>query len=429
MTRAPQIDKETREVLGQSTSKVAQHLLEQIAMSDASLSDAPRQVTASQLYRLEKCQASMVLPQISSTSEYAERGTQIHKYLEYFVESLGNTKTAKPKLPKDIEEFCAKIDTQEIRALLDKAEFIKLESGYGLSVDDCVADYPFYSRRTGRVYFDAEGVGIGKLDCVFGTVDLKFDKNDILHVYDFKTGVTDYGRPSESLQLLFGALTEDTTNGAQIGFIYIKQDGSVVIDEEFVSAEKLQEASLRIGAISEACDKAYKTKYAVPVEGEHCKYCPSFNFCPAKQQLAAHLESGVLSPSLPTLSVATAPAILEKLEMAEGLLAAIRKQVDAFAEQHPFTATDGALYGPKTNRRESINGDAAQDIIARMFGASVAAECTETTITKTRLGEKLGEYAAAHGLKKKEVVSSAMRALEDGGALKVSISETVGRTK
>lgn len=435
--RGPKIDAETKAILEESTSTVASSILENESHLQPVLLRTPRQVTASQLYRLEKCQASMVLPQISNTSEYAERGTQIHKYLEYFVESLRNSKLEKPELPKDIAEFCVKIDTQEIRALLDKAEYVMCEHSYGLRVSDGEIEYPFYSTRNDRVYFDSARNRHGEPDTVFGTVDLKFDKNDILHVYDFKAGVTDYGKPGESLQLLFGALTEDTMNGAQIGFIYIKQDGTVVVNEEFVSSEQLKEAARRIGAISKACDEAYTTKYAVPVRGEHCKYCPSFKYCPEQNKTFSEVSAMVaggkpvdlLNPTTLAITKDNAADVLNKLEQAEMVFKFVRGQLEAFAEKTPFATMDGATFGPKETTRESIDANVARKALAVGYGQEIAVGACEVKMTKTSLGEVLGEYAKENGLKKAEVIRGAMELLREAGAVKASTSTSVGRIK
>lgn len=372
------------------------------------------QITASQLPRLFKCNGSLFLPNENETSEAAERGTEIHKYLEWLVNDMRGVKTEKPQLSIENAEFCQKIDVQEIRALIKDASDVFAEQAFGFDVDAAFQRHNGVA-RVGRVYKSQSTPSL--YGVVYGTCDLVVKTDDGFSVYDFKTGITDYGDPSKSPQLLAAAYA---FSARVAGFVYIRHDGSVYIKETVLTPRDISE-------FQEAAKGVFR--YSPLVTGNHCKYCPSFKFCPQQKQIAKHLDAGVLDPELPTLSADTAPRILEKLELAEKLLEKVRKQVEDFARESPFQTTDGATFGPKETVRESINGDAAIDIIGKAFGFDVAAKATKTTLTKTALGEALGDYAKSKGLKKAEVMREAMDALKNAGAVEYSRSVTVGRIK
>jgi hypothetical protein len=209
------------------------------------------------------------------------RGTVIHRFLEEV--GIGvNYGLALDRVPKEYQELCSKIDVASIIPF--GAEF---EMAFIYRIKSKSSEYigKGIKRNYGDLAFDE----------VPGTLDMAYVNNGVLHIRDFKTGKTPTESPPNNKQLLhLGICASDyfKVSKLDVGIIQINPDGTYdtkhgEADEWLVEEfkEKLNTTlKLRLVAKKKIEEKKKETLSSPELnEGEHCRYCPAKQFCPAKK--------------------------------------------------------------------------------------------------------------------------------------------------
>lgn len=330
-------------------------------------------LTASALYRAEKCPASASLPQIKRLSAASERGTELHADKE-------------AEAPKGAEvAYALNVETGAVRHL-----------GNGKK------------REYGELHPRE----------IAGTLDREIVEADRVIVRDYKSGYGYMVRPAaRNLQLGFGAVCAATFHGkdaARVEIEYIDQDGR--IDGADLDAFDLATIRERIRNIWTAATK----KHPQVVTGEHCHYCPCIARCPAYVELACAV-SGELLPSVIPSEGLTAEVVAKgwnNVKALKRLLGEVERAYRGFAALWPVPLGDGKFLGERMREREELDGRIVRQVLRDLHGEAVAEKAVELSATKVGLERALAEIAPPRG--KSALIRSALKAIEEANGITVT---------
>ena len=276
--------------------------------------------SASELQRLFACPGSAALPTTRAVgSDAAERGTAVHLFLERVAAGMAP------------EEALDMVEDEEHRALCAAINLAELPIG---TAPEVTFAYDLSSgrarelgRRLGRDY---RGLAEEELP---GTSDAVGVGAAAVFVGDYKTGFHVVAA-RDNLQLralcLFAARAYDRDEA--IGeIVRIKPDGGVWRDRVTFDALDLDDFSVQLERVTKAVlgQRARAAAGRLPdvVEGDHCRFCPAWDACPAKATALVRVASGAdtepllsLLPLTPELAghawvkMRAARRLLERLE-------------------------------------------------------------------------------------------------------------------
>ena len=371
-----------------------------------SKSPRPKTPTASTLERALHCPAAWALPHTPSRSSAAsDFGTGVHTYLAE-AWTLGPA-AALARVPADApwRDLCEGLSLEQIA---DGRRYAGVETTYVYDLE----------RDTARRAGSGLGRRYGVLSAteIAGTADLLlWDAEERLHVVDYKTG-QDLGPPEENAQLAFLALAVARYHGLSevaVELYYTREDGSHRAARATLDALDLDawavwfRLALRQVRAAQADATAGRPLTVHP--GDHCRYCPAFDACPAQRALARELGAGLGLPAetVAALSPEAAGKVWERLEAAEEVLKAVREQLRELAHTHPPVLSDGRRLAYVECSKEEILAEVAIRTLEQRYGPVQAASCVDRRVTKASLRRALGEpeealaaIAAAGGIRR-----------------------------
>jgi hypothetical protein len=332
--------------------------------------------TASSLHRALACPASAVLPRApSTTSEAAERGTAIHAYLEEWAQ-----RGARPVAPPEYADTCHGID---LPAILAGRTICEVEAAYAFDVATGRARLIGYS--LGRDYGPLSPTEI------VGTADLVLiDSEGRGVILDWKTG-----QPQASAavnpQLALLALCLSRYRGdpeVVVELVYLGEEGGYKVDRAVLDSLDLDSFAAQL---REAVTLWRSPEAAQRVNpGDHCRYCPCFDSCPAQHQLARSFSSGLIDPAaVQSLTPEAAGAAWAKLEHYEALLAEIKKQLKERAHRQPLVLPTGERLGFVEKERRELSPEVAAQVVRERYGEEVAAQCVESSVSQAAIKRAL----------------------------------------
>lgn len=370
--------------------------------------------TFSALPRAFRCRMSTVLPRVEHESDDARAGTARHAFLQRVAELLATTANGSLEQARALALEEA---PETERAFL---ELIPLET---LQLDGIAAEVAVaYDLETGTARELGRGIerryeGV-KATEVVGTIDrLGLLGEEGLYLGDYK-GRSHRRKATEDEQLLAGALTAARLYGRRWAEIEVIRliDGEPFHSKGRVEAFELDSFDLRLQELRHriAADRAaYAAGDLPPAEtGDHCSYCPSLRYCPAKMALA-RATIGADSEELLQLAREGAPLITEESAArirqlvldAEKVLDLVKDAVRDFARQKPFPLNDGSgrWYGvrPDAQEREIVDGRRAAKVLAELFGEDPASAGVDVEVTFSGVERAVKAYLAAHPEKSK----------------------------
>lgn len=364
-------------------------------------------ITASAMERVAACPASAVLPQADSTTVFATRGTVIHQFL---ATAKGHGRDqALANVPDDCRAVCEAIDLDTLPVvLMPEASYI-------------------YDTATGKARFLGANIGrrYGKLSPteVAGTADVVGVDGTRGYVADWFTG---FGEMRKGAQLRFLALCLARVfdlDEVTIEAIQIRADGSTWRDTAVLDALELdiiaREVADTVAAVA-AVRKVLELGGTPNVsEGDHCRYCKAWTFCPAKTRLLAVAASGAdvtapfLQGGLTRDMVGPAWLLAEQLDsLAKELKRRVHGAVEEFGEVPTPRGT--VLKKVITPGNEKLDGDVVWSVVRALAGDDVANAAVERHATKKQLGEALRKRFGRDGAAKEREVLDAVRGA--GGA-------------
>lgn len=273
--------------------------------------------TGSSLGRVIKCSASALLPQVNSLNAAAEEGTAAHDYVRAYLNGTDFI------VPKQYEEFCRGIQLDRTRGLPRGAI---QEPAFGF--DFSTASVMYLGCNIGRSYPKAE-------NSFFGSADVVIVDGPATRVIDFKFGRNlIVARGNWQLKLL--ALCVAKHYNVNNVTVEIWQGQALEIDSHEIDEFELIEIEEELQALG----KKLKAGRQEIVEGEHCRYCPAMNFCPAKVAMLRGLLEGK-----DVLTANDLASTYKNMRVAESVIKKVKDNLFALARENDIDLGNGKVFG------------------------------------------------------------------------------------
>lgn len=350
--------------------------------------------SGSAVERAFQCEASVVLPRASFTSEYTQRGTMIHAFLESCAKVGRDAALVQIDEVAD-RDVCAEIDLSGLDFALSLAAEVAI--AYDVETDKARE----LGRGAGRAYAD---VRASEIPCTLDIVGVRVLPDGVRRglVIDWKTSHKTRDA-SEVLQLDFGALAAARAydlDVVEVQLIFVYEGFPPHVSRRVIQgfeidafAEELRDKHRRWSDLRRGIGVV---KYHV---GPWCDQCASREWCEAQTSLlrsvlAKDLFDGVLrSDPIPDAALADA---WRQIGAAQSILTLVKNKVLGVAGTRPIllgTDPDGSEHwiGPVlTEGKDKIDGEAAYDVIARLHNDEVATAATRVTATKKDIDAAIG---------------------------------------
>lgn len=335
-------------------------------------------ITASALARVMACPSSECLVKVIRQSTHADAGTARHQYLEN-VSKFG-AEHALDMLPAEYRDECSAINLEGLP--------VNLKSEVAFAYDWHTGNARLLDCDGHRDYSSVSENEIP------GTIDVVGVSDDSIYVGDFK-GFLDV-EAKDNAQLLIAALAlskvydKDT---ATIEIINIKGSYNKKNSETVDVFDLLKfETSLKktMQAVLDVKSGDLKPEF---YEGEHCKYCPGFDSCPAKTKMLRRMTDGSLGNELEILnplSPADATHAYRTYKAMEELTKRARKIIYAYAADRPIDLGGGVVFGAREKLgNEKLDGDCVYHVVREQLGQEAADIAVKRTATKTGIAEAI----------------------------------------
>lgn len=335
--------------------------------------------SASSTERLIACPASVVLPRVNRTSEYAERGHGIHAYIRDVLSGV-LWPDALLRVDEEHRPTCRSIDWFKLCGDITE---IKSEAAYAIDVRARTAR--FLGCNVGRDYERAAlktGAPLGEWE-IPGAIDIDgVTKGEGVPVIDdVKSGHLDVTPAAENGQLLFFASARHLIGGHPVvlGRISkVKEDGAIWNDvasfDTLAIDDYLDSLELAVERSQEQRRVYLAGGTPEVAEGAHCRYCAAANACPAKVALAKHMLS-TLAPvqeGIAEMSLAEAGQAWELVhEKAAPLVELMEEALKERARREPLPLSGGRELREAPYEKESPMFAAAIEL-AKSLGATEA---------------------------------------------------------
>ncbi len=328
-----------------------------------------------------KCAGSVVLPKFENDFSAGRAGTKKHEWLEALVS--GETGL-----------------TEEVLEWTERFEPKHLEPLYGLQGEVTWEWHPDTgnARHLGdHLHRSYENVTPGALH---GTADYCGPRDDVMHVYDLKTGQSETPHPRENAQLRFLALAACRATGmaqARIGILHAADGRETYWQFADIDALELEVIEMEMRKMIERItwmrgDLA-SGKQPRLVVGEHCKWCKARYQCPARITTAVNLVApaedfrAVLSKSLEDDEMAT--KVYSRWRAAMKTLAEVSEILHARAKENPIKLENGNLWGPVESTRETLDADKVWQVLVELHGNDVAMKALKSETSKAGIARAL----------------------------------------
>lgn len=363
------------------------------------------QLTASRLELAATCSGAFAHEHVETTSEAAERGTQIHEYIAALLEE------DECLLPPDEKTaaLCQSLDTQELRDAASPNPYSTRYTEQGLYLSPTSSGSKNAGLLEADYHRDYSGAPEGALP---GTADVVAVEEARVTVTDWKTGSREASDPAENYQLRFLGLAAARSFGkdeatVQIGAI--RTDGSVELRSATLDAEDLRQIEEELARIARRVDEA---RAGAPVYrmGSHCRYCPALPHCPAVSGAAQSIMDGPPEELTPK----RAAQIWEQLQGVEAAAKRAREALQEYVYARPIPTTEGRQLKVVETRRENIDSSKAFAIL-REYLPDDDIIAHAVSVTKTSLS----------GAVDKEAQREIIAVFKEAGAVNETYSESL----
>lgn len=311
--------------------------------------------SASALARAMECPSSVALPQVATTSDAAQRGSQIHRFVRDGLSGVSRA-AALATVDKEHRATCEGIDFAKVGGDLSG---VKAEAAYAYDV----------RQRTVRLVGYNIGRNYGPLgpDEIAGTNDFEGMRADgIPAVVDVKTG-----QPvtvcRENPQMMFHALVQMLRTGASevdARILYVREDGAIHPDSWTFDVFSLEafadELDVMLGRVVRARLSVASGDVRVAT-GDHCRYCPALQACPAYTSLARTMATDLdgAAEKIAALAPVDAGKAWALLDRIGKLYDVTKEALKAYAAQQPIPLANGQTVKEIPFERSSFNQAAA----------------------------------------------------------------------
>jgi len=331
-------------------------------------------ISASALARVIACPGSEALPQVKRHSTWADSGIARHLYLS----TVGKVGKEKALLTVDEEhrQMCEDIDLTGLPT--------KLAPEVAFAWNWRTGEARELGREMNRDYSKL------KPNEIPGTIDALGLSSGSAYLGDYKG--FNYVKAKENPQLLFAAMCASKVynkDSAVLEIINIR-DGKNFRNKAIVDAFDLADFEMTLqGAIGRVVKLQKKAAVAeglgpVPVtEGEHCRYCPAFDACPAKMGLLRQMMKTSGSSDLIRITSENAFELYSKYLQMKAMLNKVQGAIFGYASEFPIPLGEGRVFGARTKKgNEQLDGDITYEVIRAQLGQGPADMAVTRKATK-----------------------------------------------
>jgi hypothetical protein len=335
-------------------------------------------ITASAIDRSIACSGWTAFPHVYRTSDYAERGNAIHRYVRAVLAGTAQ-EAAILAVPEEHREVCRQLDWGKLCGDLDD---VQTEAAFALNVVTRKAR--FLGFNIGRKYAAAaERMGEPLTeDDVCGSLDVKgLRKSDGRPtIRDLKSGFVDVTAASKNGQVKFFAAVEHLMTGApevDSEIAKLKPNGDLWFDRATFSAWEVDDYLDELEDTVERHKKAKRVYLAgglpdvAPTE-DGCRYCPAFDVCPAYAALARAMLGDVQAMDrvgVDPLTVEEAGEVMDRAYLIRPVLTRVIDAGKERAKREAMPMKAGKELRPIEYTRNDISSDAIL-ALARQLGAT-----------------------------------------------------------
>lgn len=395
----------------------------------------------SSLDRASLCRASTVLPAADSITEDATSGTVMHAFLLRVAALRAEgaspedaAQAAALEAPEEEQEFLTSIPVENLPT--DPSAFA---GEVALAFDAATGQARELGRDIGRRYEEAalaQGKPLSPTEFVGSSDVMALMGSDGVYNGDFKKRGR-YVKPARAnWQIKAGLVAACRAWGRQRGrgeVIRIFEDGRPPFRDHAdfgpadIEAAQVELTRLAIRIIQDR--KAHAQGEEIPaVTGSHCRYCASFQWCPANGTLARRLGSEpemVKGELVALITRENAPGVRRRIVQARAVIDAAEHALDELASQEaaagrPLVLEPGLFYAPVPRPREVIDGAQAEALLRSELGEA-AGLALEIDVTKAGLKKAIrAKLNGARGVTKAE--AELLEKLRRAGAVKKTVS-------
>lgn len=362
--------------------------------------------TFSALPRAFRCRMSTVLPRVDHESEAAHAGTVRHRFLQRITELAGAGKSVEQARELALSEV--ELDDERDACAMIPVEILQLE-GVAAEVAVAIDLETGTARELGRgIERDYQGVRPSE---IVGTIDrLALLGDDGAYVGDWK-GRSHRRQADQDEQLLAGALAAARLYGRTwVRLEVIKLiDGEPFHSEGKVQAFDLDAYELRLQELQAriiADRNAYRAGDLPPAEtGDHCTYCSSAPYCPARFAVARAVLGGdsqeilaLAKQGAAYITDENAVRLLELISTGEKVLKVVKEAVADHARAHPVALPDGRVYGvnPESTEREITDGRKAAAVLQELLGEDATKVGSDVKVSFTSIERGVKAWLTEH---------------------------------
>jgi RecB family exonuclease len=341
---------------------------------------------------------------VESTSIFATAGTTRHRFFQRVSEISQTGKTVEEARALALEE-AAEVDRETLAIITLDEKMANVAPEVAMAFDAHTGKARELGRGLERDYSSATATEF------VGTTDrLGLVSTDTVYIGDWKGRAT--RRPAaQDEQLLAAALCACRIHGRSKATLEVIRviDGEPFHSTAEVGAFELDTFEDRITELAARISRDRKAFAAGDLpdatDGDHCTYCPSYRYCPAKMALARatigqdSIEiAAIVKSGAALITLDNAPRLRQLVSEADKILKTVREALQDFARQTPVPLPNGQVYGvnPDSEIREIVDGKKAAKALEELFGPDAAEAATvEVTFsgieraTKAHLGADL----------------------------------------
>lgn len=389
--------------------------------------------TGSKLELAEQCVGSAVFDGVETTSEAADLGSAKHAF-HYDVLTLGRAAALK-RAPEHYRPMLERFNIEALPA--GQPGSWAGEVAFALNIE--TGEARELGRNIGRTYIEH---GAGPDDLV-GSIDIVGMAADLAAlIIDLKTGWTRVSRAKGNLQLLLAAVCAVKLYGAELArgaILYANEDGQPWWDHAAWDLVDLAEAEMRLTDLGRSIRVSRKLfidgdpttgEIIKPrlVAGDHCKWCPAINTCPAQGALVRRF---IASPKETEEDFKKGLADNDVAAYAYRRLIAGKASIEralsavyARAAHSPILLANGKVLGKRTTEKEYLVAEKVHAAVTELYdldAAGVAVEMKATKASINRMARAQKESAGGTIREHEKAVLDVLRA-RDGVRVKTTES-------
>lgn len=388
--------------------------------------------SGSEMGRLMVCTAAGVLDRVGNISPQSDTGSGMHAFFRD-VQEHGRDEA----LARVAPELLERAELVDVASLLPPgAETLPGE--VALVYDAETEQVRFLGYDIGRNYSKDAPLGPNEIPMSLDVVTLSPGH---AFIGDFKTGRGKVPPARRNWQLKLGALAVCRWKGldcATTGIIHVPESGQPYTDEAVLDGFDLDSIAADVRLMAKRIRAARESKNAPKaVTGEHCRYCPSFQFCPAQTALVRRLAADpkeLTTEILGQLSAGEVSVAYRRFREIQSVVKAMGESFYAYANQHAIDVGDGWVYGAKQTEAVELDAEKTWAILEIQHGRDIARAAMTLETSKAGVGramrivqQEMGK--AGQKVTLKELNEKALAAIAKAGGMQTKTKTRVEEHK